>query len=329
MVQSPNKRIDLPDIAVSPERELDTVSSVLSFLDPQAPFAASLTTGGAWSFQFPRFDGLEFAAILKGSCWIAMEGVPAPLQLFPGDCFLLPATRSYRLASDLDLKPIDADSVFGRAPHGKAQYGEGDATVIVGARFTFDRNQMSILLDTLPPLVHIRARSGAASKIPLLLDQFAEELSGTEPGSALMVAHLAHMLFVRALRAYLASGETLHIGWLGALADPKMARVLNSMHSHPGRRWTLRDLTAAAGMSRSVFCLRFKQLVGLAPLDYLLHWRMQLAAKDLRLTSKTLAEIAYSLGYESESSFAHAFQRVMSSAPRQYRNRNQGALRVN
>jgi len=323
MLQSPDKRIDLPDLALQPQRELDSISSVLSFLDPQAPFAASLATGDEWSFQFPRFDGLEFAAILKGSCWIAVAGMPAPLQLSRGDCFLLPATRSYRMTSDLDLKPVDADSVFSNLPYGKAQYGAGNSTVIVGARFTFDRNQMAILLDTLPPLVHIRARSGAASKIPLLLDQFAEELAGAEPGSALMVAHLAHMLFVSALRAYLASGETLHAGWLGALADPKMARVLNSLHSQPGRRWTLRDLTAVAGMSRSVFCLRFKQLVGLAPLDYLLQWRIQIAAKDLRTTSKTLAEIAYSLGYESESAFAHAFQRVIKTTPRQYRNRNQ------
>lgn len=322
MQKSPKKRIDHPDSGPKPPRELDAISSVLSLLDPQAPFAASLTTGGEWSFHFPRFDGLEFAAILEGSCWIAIEGMPAPLELGPGDCFLLPATRSYRMASSLDLKPVDADAVFGRVPHGKVQYGPGGATVILGARFTFDRSQASILLDSLPPLVVIRANSGPASKIPLLLDQFAEELASAESGSALMVDHLAHMLFVRALRAYLALGESLHVGWLGALANPQIARALNGIHRLPGRRWTLRELTAEAGMSRSVFCLRFKQLVGAAPLDYLLNWRMQLAAKDLRTTTKTLAEIAYSLGYESESAFAHAFKRVMGSAPRQYRNTN-------
>ena len=102
-------------------------------------------------------------------------------------------------------------------------------------------------------------------------------------------------------------------------ADPRIAQAVNGIHQQPGRRWTLRDLTAAAGMSRSVFCLRFKQLVGVAPLDYLLNWRMQLAAKDLRKTTKTLAEIAYALGYESESAFAHAFKRVMRAAPRRFR----------
>ncbi len=133
-----------------------------------------------------------------------------------------------------------------------------------------------------------------------------------------MVDHLAHMLLIQVLRAYLASGEQLPVGWLGALVDERIGLALNLMHRSPGRRWTLRDLTLAVGMSRSAFSSRFNRLVGAGPLDYLLRWRMQLAAKELRRNTKTLSSIAFSLGYESESAFGNAFKRVMGKAPKRY-----------
>ena len=133
-----------------------------------------------------------------------------------------------------------------------------------------------------------------------------------------MVDHLAHMLLVQVLRAFLASGEQLPVGWLGALADARIGLALNLMHRSPGRRWALRDLTLATGMSRSAFSSRFKGLVGTAPLDYLLRWRMQLAAKRLRSSEEPISSIAFSLGYKSESAFGNAFKRVTGKAPRRY-----------
>ena len=137
-----------------------------------------------------------------------------------------------------------------------------------------------------------------------------------------MVDHLAHMLFVQVLRAYLASGEQLPVGWLGALADARIGLALNLMHRSPGRRWTLGDLTLATGMSRSAFSSRFKRLVGTGLLNYLLRWRMQLAAKELRKNTEPVSSIAYSVGYESESAFSNAFKRVMGKAPKRYQRDN-------
>ncbi len=72
-------------------------------------------------------------------------------------------------------------------------------------------------------------------------------------------------------------------------------------------------------MSRTAFALRFKALVGRPPLDYLLRWRMRLAARALSSGQPKLAEIALSVGYESESAFSAAFRRVMGYSPKQYR----------
>ncbi|RVP77521.1 helix-turn-helix domain-containing protein, partial [Sinorhizobium meliloti] len=46
-------------------------------------------------------------------------------------------------------------------------------------------------------------------------------------------------------------------------------------------------------------------------MDYLTRWRMTLAADRLENSGDPVAAIAFSLGYESESSFSAAFKRVM------------------
>jgi AraC-like DNA-binding protein len=320
MLDRPNFPIDRPEGM----GEMDVVSGVLSLLNPRASFSASLTTGGDWAVYFPGYEGVKFTAVIRGSCWLAVEGVAEPIELKPGDCYLLTTAQPYRQASDLSVEAIDVRAVFANAVDGRASYGRSEDSMLIGGRFSFDRNQTSILLDTLPPVIHIRAKSTHASIIPWILERLMDELATVEPGAALMVDHLAHMLFVQVLRAYLASGENLPVGWLGGLADARIGLALNLMHRSPARRWTLADLTSATGMSRSAFSSRFKRLVGTGPLDYLLRWRMQLAARELRTSAEPISSIAFSLGYESESAFGNAFKRVMGKAPKRYQRETHG-----
>jgi AraC-like DNA-binding protein len=90
------------------------------------------------------------------------------------------------------------------------------------------------------------------------------------------------------------------------------------MHADPAHRWTLAELAGIAGMSRSTFAQRFKEVVGASPMDYLTRWRMLVAGSKLRNSRESVSAIALSLGYESESAFSTAFKRVMASSPRQF-----------
>jgi AraC-like DNA-binding protein len=90
------------------------------------------------------------------------------------------------------------------------------------------------------------------------------------------------------------------------------------VHEDPAYRWTLADLAGRAGMSRSSFALKFKQMVGIAPMEYVTRWRMLLAADRLTETGQSVSEIALSLGYESDSAFSTAFKKTMGVSPRQY-----------
>jgi AraC-like DNA-binding protein len=74
-----------------------------------------------------------------------------------------------------------------------------------------------------------------------------------------------------------------------------------------------------ASVSRSTLALRFKQKAGMSPLEYVLRWRMLLAARALRSGAESVSAIAQRLGYDSDSAFSHAFKRVMACSPSDYR----------
>lgn len=302
---------------------MDPLSDVLSLLKPRSYVSASLDAGGEWLIQFPQHEGIKFNAVVSGECWLAVEGVPDAVCLKAGDCFLLPSGRPFRLASDLTLTPIEADTIFSTAREGGVVScnGGGDF-LLIGSRFALTGDHADILLGVLPPIVHIRKESEQAV-LRWSLERMMQELRDRQPGGLLVAQHLAHMMLVQALRLYLAEGLSGGVGWFFALADQQISAAINAMHENPAHRWTLQKLAERACMSRSTFALKFKAMVGATPMEYLTRWRMLLAGERLTNSNDSIFLIALSLGYESESAFSTAFKRTMGCSPRQYsRSRN-------
>ncbi len=218
-----------------------------------------------------------------------------------------------------------ARTVFSAAQSGGiVSWNGGGDFLLVSSRFALDGNHAGILLRMLPPIVHIRKESDKAV-LRWSVERMMQELREGQPGGFLVIQHLAQMMLVQALRLHLAEGANGGVGWLFALADKQMGAAITAMHAEPGHCWTLQALAARAGMSRSTFALKFKATVGKAPMEYLTRWRMLLAGDRLANSSDPISVIALSLGYESESAFSTAFQRLMSASPRQYsRGRNRG-----
>ena len=91
---------------------MDPLSDVLSLLKPRSYSSGGFDVGGELSLQFPRHEGIKCYAVVSGQGWLSVEGVPDPVRLKTGDCFLLPSGRPFRLATDLTLTPIDALTLF-------------------------------------------------------------------------------------------------------------------------------------------------------------------------------------------------------------------------
>ena len=270
------------------------------------------------AIHFPKHQGIKCYAMLAGQCWLVVEGVPESVLLHAGDCFLLSRGLPFRLATDLSLEPILYTDAFVRLGMRSEAPGvtEG-ARYIAGGHFALTGGHAEMILQSLPPIVHIRRESDKAA-MRWSLERMRQELSDPQPGGALIAQQLAYMMLIQALRLHLTDAASAGRGWLSALSDKHMSIAIAGMHNDPGYRWTLQSLAEHVGMSRSVFALRFRETVGTTPMEYLTRWRMLLAGDRLKNSSDGLSSIAQSLGYESESAFGKAFRRVMGCSPRQY-----------
>ena len=297
---------------------MDPLSEVLALLKPQSLASGGFMVPGDMAVYFPKHQGVKCYAMLAGECWLAVEGVPDPVLLHAGDCFLLPRGLPFRLATDLSLEPVHYTLAWDRLSktHSVSEVPEG-ARYIAGGFFAFTGGHAEMLLQALPPIVHIRRESDKAA-MRWSLERMREELRDPQPGGSLIAQQLAYTMLIQALRLHLTDTANAGRGWLSALSDKHMSIAITSMHNDPGYPWTLQSLAERVGMSRSVFALRFRETVGATPMEYLTRWRMLLAADRLKNSPDGLSAIAQSLGYESDSAFGKAFRRVMGCSPRQY-----------
>ncbi len=304
---------------------MDLLSDVLKLLKPRSYLSAGLDAGGDWSIRFGNQAGaIKCQAVTSGTCWMAVDGVDAPLRLIAGDCLVVPSGRAFTLASDLSLPSLDVAGILGPAQPGEVIVHQGGGGfTFVGTRFEVDGRKARALLGALPPVVHLRAAEGQAA-LRWCIEQMMAEMQGKRPGSTLAAHHLAHLMLLQAFRLHLSGEGGERVGLLYALADPQLARAIEAVHAAPGHGWTLAEMAALAGMSRSVFAARFRARVGDTPLAYLTRWRMMLATEQLADGRATLARIAQSLGYDSENAFNTAFRRVMGCSPRRYARQEAG-----
>jgi AraC-like DNA-binding protein len=298
---------------------VDPLQDVLTVVEATSYLSTAFIAGGDWAVRFEPPLGAKFNSVQRGHCLLAVDGIPRPIPLAPDDCYLLTQPRAFTLASDLNLPTLPAAEIFRENP---ARAGQGEEVLMIGGGFHFNERARSVLLNNLPPVLHVPAARPEAETVRWALRHIGTELTGGGLGAGAIAEHLAMVMLIEVLRLHLAQRPGDTTGWLAGLADPMVADALRAMHGRPGHAWTVAELATVSQVSRSTLAARFKQVVGQGPLEYLTAWRIELASQRLRQGTQTLDRIAREVGYGSESALSTAFKRVMGSSPREYRRRS-------
>lgn len=90
--------------------------------------------------------------------------------------------------------------------------------------------------------------------------------------------------------------------------------------NHYAEKIDLANICGEAYFSKFHFIRLFKKIYGKSPHQYLTYVRVE-KAKDLLKTETSIADVCYSLGFESISSFAGLFKRYADKTPSQYQQR--------
>ncbi|SEG36292.1 transcriptional regulator, AraC family [Bryocella elongata] len=265
-------------------------------------------------------DLAHFAMLSRGNCWLSVEGIAEAIPLTGGDCFLLAKGTSIVLSDGPRTRPRWNFREIGAMANGNVAHcgGGGAPTTIVCGSLSFDRASLKPVTQLLPSFILMKADEARTIALHNTVQALASEMAEQAPGSEVVATRLAEVLFIQVLRAHIASGSERSKGWLRAVFDPQMGAALTAVHESISTPWTVESLAGTAGMSRSAFAARFKELLGQAPLEYVTEWRMQKAMQLLQQRDKKLIDVAKSVGYESDAAFSKAFKRVVGANPGEY-----------
>jgi AraC-like DNA-binding protein len=292
----------------------DPLSAVVSLLQPRAAFANVISGKGDWAVRYFEFGRPGFCIVLEGCCRLAIDGYDS-FEIGAGDFILLPRTPAFTISSFDPPEPVLLDPNAlpndGREIRYGIQEGGPDMRSLGGA-FLFDSADPALLISLLPPVVHVRG----SSRLSQLVQMVAEETTDPQPGSEFMLTRLVELLLIEAMRS--TTSGSAPPGLLRGLGDERLAIALKLMHSDASRPWTVRQLAKAAALSRSTFFERFTRTVGVAPMEYLLAWRMENAKDLLRRGELRSSEIGERVGYGSSSAFSVAFNRYVGESPSRY-----------
>ena len=298
---------------------IDPLLEVIRLLRPQATLWGDIQATGRWAVGFRERHDLLFFRVDRGSC-LLLQSQRKPVNLAPGDFVLIRTIAPFALASDQQTEPVDSETLVAttRSTTMRVGIGKAEATTIRGGRFVFDTTNEELLMQLLPPFLHVASREAMSARTRALLAMNEEENNAPGPGSEFVVARLMEVLLVELLRREAVDIQPIKTGLLHGLGDPLIARALIALHSAPAKAWTTAQLARRSGCSRSAFSLRFTSLVGIAPMGYLHRWRMAIAKDELHRGQRTVAEIAFLVGFQSGPAFTRAFTRTVGCAPSIY-----------
>ncbi|MCM2338346.1 AraC family transcriptional regulator [Azoarcus sp. DD4] len=292
----------------------DPLTEVVQLLQPRAVLANIISGKGDWAVRYSEYGHPGFCIMLEGSCLLTVDG-HEPITLSEGDFVLLPTTPAFTLSSFGPALPVFIDPKVVPGGQGERRHGEPNGAPdmrSLGGAFMFDRADPGLLVSLLPRVVHVQGSARLAQLVQMVGDEYESQ----KPGSEYMLSRLAGMLLIEAMRST-ASGNAPP-GLLRGLGDERLALALKQMHAHVDRDWTVNDLAQVAALSRSAFYDRFTRTVGVAPMAYLLGWRMEIAKQFLRHEGLPVAKVAERVGYGSASTFSVAFSRHVGQSPSRY-----------
>jgi AraC-like DNA-binding protein len=318
---------------VTSDTAVDVFGQILEAVHVRTVIFGRLDLGAPWRLRIPERDYLRFYVVARGSAWLELprsRGVhgATSITLSTGDAVILPLGSAHELRdvdrSDVPALQFDYDACP-RSMKVERIGGKGPLTSIVVGHFTFGRAPRNALLASLPPAIHLPAGAGSTSpQLAGLVPLIVNETTTPGPGASIVLARLADLLFLQALRLWSSRDRESACG-LRAVTDPAIGDALRLMHARPADPWTVEKLASTVAMSRSAFAARFTALVSEPPLQYLAHWRMALAAQQLREDGATVAGIAPSVGYSNPVAFSKAFAKAYGVGPATFRRQERGA----
>jgi len=318
---------------------MDALSEALNAVRMTGAIFYHAECAAPWGFTVPHLQKVAHA-LAPGterlvSYHLVTEGqaiarfAASDVAITAGDVLIIPHGDAHTVSNGSPSTFVDSGASLGKFLSGDLSTmrlgGGGDVTHFICGYFGCERHADRLFLAGLPMIIKINLRGDAAGQwLESSVRYLVSEKGSARPGQQALLSKMAEALFIETLRRYMEQLPPEQTGWLAGARDPLVGGALALLHRQPYHPWTVAKLAMEVGASRSVLAERFTRFLGEPPLTYLARWRLQLAARLLQTTRKTVLQLALDVGYESEAAFNRAFKREFGLPPAQYRKKVTG-----
>lgn len=273
---------------------------------------------GSWQASTHGLARASFHLLVQGECWLHLDDEPAPVALQAGDGLFLLRDLAYRLANSASPHEARCNP---RIPMQALDSSARDGVSLVCGFFHFRPGLSSLILESLPPILVLRAGDPALGAARTLFELILVECARLEGPSDALLERLSHLLFLYVLRG---QGQAQQLGGLLGLArHPQFATLIEQLIAHPEHSWSMADMARYTGLSRSAFCKRFQELSGASPGQTLVSLRVRQASRLLK-QGLAVADAAEAVGYQSVAAFTRAFSKITGILPGAFRRQFSG-----
>ncbi|WP_110693068.1 AraC family transcriptional regulator [Salinicola halophyticus] len=272
-----------------------------------------------------RFDTdircAQFHFVAQGPVLLRLGGDEQILET--GDAVLLPRGGQHCLLSSSEVKSRDIEQIdalplcddFSCVNECPDTLDGTPPVRLFSGCMQFDLGGMQPLLTLMPAVMHVGTLLSRYPEMLPMLEAMAREASLERAGAAGILSRLADVVAASIVRGWVECDCADIGGWIEALRDPRLGKVIAAVHREPGRDWTVAAMAAEMGSSRSVFAERFRGSLGVSPLGYVTQLRMRLATQWIAERQLSIDQIAWRLGYGSQAAFSRAFKRATGRTP--------------
>jgi AraC-like DNA-binding protein len=252
---------------------------------------------------------VSFHVIAHGDCWLHTPDIPKPTELHSGDLVICLRNTPHYVTCSSELPPDDLPR---NKPAGEG--AEGEPTSLICGQCEFIQYYWNPILDAMPNIMVFPTKDSAGSNLGSVINLMINEVESAGESSNAVIDRLSDILFIEAIRAYMQLNANDQ-GYIAVMKDPRLSKALTSFHKQPAKNWTVQTLSEEAGMSRSAFADKFKQMLDMSPMEYVMSWRMQQAYNTLTAGNESVMQIAEDCGYQSEAAFRKAFKKQFGIGP--------------
>ena len=296
-----------------------------------------------WGFRVPHLHDVahvlapgterlvSYHLVIDGKAVVCFPG-EEDIPITAGDILIIPHGDAHTVSNGRPSTFLDSGASLGRYLAGDLTTmrlgGGGEMTKFVCGYFGCERHAERLFLAGLPLMIKINLRGDPAGEwLESSVRHLVSQAGSSRPGQSVLLSKMAEALFIETIRRYMEALPAEQTGWLAGARDPVVGGALALLHRKPCHHWTVEELAAETGVSRSVLAERFSRFLGEPPLTYLARWRLQLAARMLQTTRESVIQVASEVGYDSEAAFNRAFKREFGVPPGQFRRQFKGQFR--